>query len=116
MPEVSCSHPDCLARMPRRVNFCPVCGARQEAKALPRVLPVRAVAEAPPAPAVRSAPTVPVAPAARVKVPAPERKTGIGFWIVALAVMFTFWLSFSDDEKPAQSGKLRHNAGQEQRK
>lgn len=108
MPHVACIHPDCAARMPRRVNFCPACGAAQSVqeraplpvqRPRPASIPVPAKAQPPASPPAK-----------------PERRTGIGFWIVALAVVFSFWLSFSDDKKPAPSGKLRHNASQDQRK
>lgn len=101
MQAIRCSHPDCTARMPRRVNFCPWCGARQVREEVKR-------------PVAQPVPVAVPAPPRRQPVPAPaERKTGIGFWIVALAIVFSFWLSFSGDPEPS---KLRHNAGQQQRK
>jgi hypothetical protein len=115
MPDVRCIHPDCAARMPRRVNFCPACGARQSVEAPRAVSP-------PQRPAARAAPAT-TAPMPAARTPAPPvparqagRRSGIGFWIVALALMFSVWLSFSDDKKAAPAGKMRQNASQDQRK
>jgi hypothetical protein len=97
MPEVSCIHPDCAARMPRRVNYCPYCGASQVREAM--VMPAKAGANASPRMTVPvPTPTPAPAQAAPAREPAQatkreSRSGGLGFWIVALLVVFSFWIS-----------------------
>ena len=110
MPGSLCVHPDCAARLPRSVDFCPYCGTRQ------RIAAVSPLPPPTPVPKPRPGPTPAPVPAPKPAVAAPEKKGGIGFWLVALALMFSFWLSFSDDKKPPPEGKMRQNAGQQQRK
>jgi hypothetical protein len=113
MAGFQCKHSGCGARWPRRVNFCPLCGASQVEPA-PAPPPRQAAAPPQRPKAVTASPPRQTVTVSSAK--AREPRGGIGFWIVALALMFSVWLTFSDDKKPPPDEKLRHNAGQVKRK